>query len=55
MSERGDNDSYLLAIMIFFVLLLTINAIIDSYIGWRDMHHIINLQRRIAVLEQQAK
>jgi hypothetical protein len=54
MSENEMVTTYnrLFSILFVVVLILVINGVIDLYAGWRDVHHIIDLQHRVAELEQ---
>lgn len=53
MSEQLDKEGCFLTAISMAIALLIFYVAIDMYAGWRDMHHIRDLQRRIAELEQQ--
>jgi capsule polysaccharide export protein KpsE/RkpR len=51
-NDMAKTHNRLFSILFVVVLILVINGVIDLYAGWRDVHHIIDLQRRVAELEQ---
>lgn len=52
MSEPLDKEGCFFMVLTMAVLILLIDMCIDLYAGRRDMNHIKDLQRRVAVLEQ---
>lgn len=52
MPDSVDKEGCLWTALAMVVVLLFFYVMIDVYAGWRDMHHIHDLQRRIGELEQ---
>ena len=48
----NDKEAHWLAALTMAVVILVFFMLIDMYAGWRDMHHIRDLQRRVGELEQ---
>ena len=51
--DEFDRQGCFLGMLTLLAVLFAFYVVIDMYAGWRDMHHIRDLQRRVGQLESE--